>query len=225
MSLKLINHIEISGIIHCRTGLRIGGNKDEIEIGGMDNPVIRHPVTKHPYIPGSSLKGKLRSLLEYKYDKIQDDGKPCGCALKDCPICPMFGPHLRPHHSLGPTRLLLRDATLSPKSVEELEPMLEEGLQYAELKSENIINRKTGIAADRGLRTQERVPAGAEFDFRLTLRVFEGDDEAQMLTLIAEGLRLLEADYLGGSGSRGYGQVEFLDLKKDGQAWDWRNGD
>jgi CRISPR-associated protein Csm3 len=65
--LKLIEHVRITGRIICLTGLRIGGTKDDIEIGGMDNPIIRHPVTREPYIPGSSLKGKLRSMLEYRY--------------------------------------------------------------------------------------------------------------------------------------------------------------
>lgn len=226
MSLKLKKYVLISGIIHCRTGLRIGGSKDEIEIGGMDYPIIRHPVTKHPYIPGSSLKGKLRTLLEYKYDKVGSEGKPCGCGKPDCPVCPMFGPHFNPKHKLGPTRLICRDALLTEDSVALLEPMLEDGLQYAEVKSENIIDRRTGIAAKGGLRTQERVPAGTEFDFNLALRVFEGDNETDMLARVAEGLRLLEADYLGGSGTRGYGQVEFRDLKKDGQPWpNWRNGE
>lgn len=225
MSLKLKKYIHISGVIHCLTGLRIGGSKEDIEIGGMDNPVIRHPVTKHPYIPGSSLKGKLRALLEYSYDRVQSDGKPCGCGKTDCPICTIFGPHFKPNHELGPTRLICRDALLTEASIAMLEPMLEDGLQYAEAKAENIIDRRTGIAARGGLRTQERIPAGAEFDFKLTLRIFEGDNETEIVNRIGEGLRLLEADYLGGSGSRGYGHIEFRDVKKDGQPWtEWRNG-
>lgn len=216
MAYELDCYIKLTGVLRCRTGLRIGGNKEDLEIGGMDNPIIRHPVTKHPYIPGSSLKGKLRSLLEYKYGKVQKDGQPCGCAKADCPICPLFGPHLqsRQSHSLGPTRILLRDAMIRQTSIEWLEPMMEEGSQFAEIKTENIIDRSTGRAADRGLRTQERVPAGTEFDFELVLRVFKGDDKQKMLSYITEGLRLLEMDYLGSSGSRGYGQVEIEELGK-----------
>jgi len=223
MSLKLRKYIQISGIIHCNTGLRIGGSKDEIEIGGMDNPVIRHPITKHPYIPGSSLKGKLRSLLEYKFGRVKNDGDPCKCGEKDCEVCTLFGPHKNTKHQLGPTRLLCRDAWLTQESLQILEPMLEEGLQYAEVKTENIINRKTGASSD--MRTQERVPAGVEFDFKLTLRIFEGDNETEIVNRIGESLRLLEADYLGGSGSRGYGHIEFRDVEKDDQPWtEWRNG-
>ncbi len=233
MAYQLDCYIQLTGILHCRTGLRIGGNKEELEIGGMDNPIIRHPVTKYPYIPGSSLKGKLRSLLEYKYGKVTHDGKPCGCAKKECPICPLFGPHIqskRPHH-LGPTRILLRDAMICPESVTWLEPVMEEGSQYAEVKTENIIDRSTGKAADRGLRTQERVPAGTKFNFELIVRVFKGDDKQKILSYITEGLRLLEMDYLGSSGSRGYGQVkieelgkvEIQGLQKDGKSLtNWR---
>ncbi len=221
MAFKLKKYITIQGVIHCVTGLHIGGNKEEIEIGGMDNPVIRHPLTKEPYIPGSSLKGKLRALLEYKHGKVQDNGDPCNCATARCPVCRIFGPHKHPRHNLGPTRLLCRDAKLTSASKETLTPLTSEGLLYAELKTENIINRKTGTATDP--RTQERVPADAEFDFTLTLRVFEQDQETELLQRIAEGLTLLEADYLGGSGSRGYGQVKIKQLKKDGQQIDnWR---
>lgn len=215
MAFKLKKYITIQGVIHCVTGLHIGGNKEEIEIGGMDNPVIRHPLTKEPYIPGSSLKGKLRALLEYKHGKVQNNGDPCNCATENCPVCRIFGPHKHPKHNLGPTRLLCRDAKLTDASREALTPLASEGLLYAELKSENIINRKTGTATDP--RTQERVPADTKFDFTLTLRVFEQDQEMELLQRITEGLTLLEADYLGGSGSRGYGQIKLEQLKKDGQ--------
>lgn len=55
----------ISGILECVTGTRIGGTQEKFEIGGIDNPVIKDPLTDLPYIPGSSLKGKLRHLLEW----------------------------------------------------------------------------------------------------------------------------------------------------------------
>lgn len=226
MAYQLDCYIQLTGVVHCQTGLRIGGNKEEIEIGGMDNPIIRHPVTKHPYIPGSSLKGKLRSLLEYKHGKVGDRGKPCGCLKADCPICPMFGPHIQGNkqsHALGPTRIILRDAMIRQESIDLLEPLMDEGIHYTEVKTENIIDRSTGKAADHGLRTQERVPAGTEFDFELVLRVFEGDDAQKMLGDVADALRMLEKDYLGSSGSRGYGQVTITGLQKDGVAQpNWR---
>jgi CRISPR-associated protein Csm3 len=217
--LKLKKYVTITGTLECKTGLRIGGSQEELEIGGMDNPIIRDPVDKLPYIPGSSLKGKLRSTLEYKYDRVGQNGSPCGCAqaLDVCPVCSIFGPHLvgqraREPHGLGPSRLIVRDAALSPRSRDELRKLNEEeGLQYAELKTENIIDRRTGTALHP--RTQERVPKGTTFDLNMSLRVFEGDDEAKMVTYIKEALEWLQKDYLGGSGTRGYGWIEVKDLR------------
>jgi len=232
--LKLNKYISITGNLVCKTGLRIGGSKEELEIGGMDNPITRDPVDKLPYIPGSSIKGKLRSLLEYKHNRVgyrrvwnrdtrqeelrqnEDTGEPCGCGepLDKCPICTIFGPHKNTAHSLGPSRLIVRDALLSEASHEELTKLAkDEGLQYAEVKTENIIDRRTGVAAQGGLRTQERVPKGTSFDLNMSLRVFEGDDEVKMIGYIREALELLRSDYLGGSGTRGYGWVEVKDLK------------
>ncbi len=217
MSLNLLKHVKVTAILECKTGLRVGGSKEELEIGGTDNPIIRHPITKLPYIPGSSIKGKMRSLLEYRYDKVlindKGIGVPCGCAQGDCLVCTVFGPHLKQTHNLGPSRLLVRDATLTPESVKSLQKMQEEGLLFAEVKRENIIDRKTGIAAKGGLRTQERIPAGTTFQLRMSVRVFKDDPEQKVLSFIKEGLQLLQDDYLGGSGSRGYGEVELKDIK------------
>lgn len=214
-SLKLKKYVVISGKLRCKTGLRIGGTKEELEIGGMDNPIIRDPVDKLPYVPGSSLKGKLRSLLEYKYGRVGQAGNPCGCAqpLSVCPVCTIFGPHMKPTHELGPSRIILRDASLSEESRRKLEKLqTEEGLQFAEVKTENIIDRRTNIARHGGLRTQERVPKDSEFDLNISLRIFEGDDEKKMVDYVREALDLLQQDYLGGSGTRGYGWVEVKDL-------------
>ena len=213
MNLRLKEFIKFEGTLTCKTGLRIGGAREQMEIGGMDEPVIRDPVTNEPYIPGSSLKGKLRSLLEYKLGKISPNGEPCGCAQDDCLICRIFGPHKQVQHGLGPSRILVRDARLSPKSKEELEKLTERtGLQFTEAKTEVLIDRRTGTAARGALRIMERVPAGASFDFRISLRIFAEDEEKgfkdKMVELIKEGLGLLKEDYLGGSGSRGYGEVE-----------------
>jgi CRISPR-associated protein Csm3 len=208
MALKLLKHRKIDGKLTLKTGMRIGGSKEEIEIGGMDNPIIREPLTDFPYIPGSSLKGKLRSILEYKYGKVGPDGKPCGCKQPDCLVCRVFGPHMQAMHDLGPSRIIVRDAPLSEESKRELGKLQEKGLLFAEVKTENIIDRRTGVAAKGGLRTQERVPAGASFDFHMSLRIFEGDDEKKLLSFIEEGLKLLGEEYLGGSGTRGYGWVK-----------------
>ena len=205
MSRKLTGYRLIEGVITCETGLRIGGSTESIEIGGMENPIIRHPITDEPYIPGSSLKGKVRSLLELKHGRVSPTGEPCGCG--QCMICRVFGPHKNPRHKLGPTRILVRDAALTDESKAWLEKAREDrGLFYAEVKTENIVNRLTGTAEHP--RTIERVPADTEFKFEIAVRLFEDDDEAQIMSLIQEGLDLLQQDYLGSSGSRGYGKVK-----------------
>ena len=227
--LKLNKYLTITGTLKCRTGTRVGGSKEDLEIGGMDNPIIRDPVDKTPYIPGSSLKGKMRSLLEYKYNRVgwrsdrnrgvfqeQRSGEPCGCTqdLSACPVCTIFGPHKVSRHDLGPSRIIVRDAVLADESKAELSKLLEEGLQYSEVKTENTIARRTGAALNP--RQMERVPKGAKFNLNISLRVFEGDDEEKMKGYIREALSMLEQDYLGGSGTRGYGWVEIEDLKIEG---------
>lgn len=213
--MKLRKTHKITGSISCDTGLHIGGSTEELEIGGVDNPIIKHPVTKEPYIPGSSLKGKMRSLLERSEGKVSPEGKPCGCGREDCLICRVFGPHMNPNHRLGPTRVLVRDSFFTDGTRKKAEDLLrEKGQSFIESKTENIINRNTGTAEHPG--TQERVPSGAEFDMELALHTYEGDDEQNMLEFLKKGIRLVQEDYLGGYGSRGSGKVSFHDLKIDG---------
>jgi CRISPR-associated protein Csm3 len=210
VALKLLGYASIAGTLTCKSGLRVGGSKDDVEIGGMDNPVIRHPLTRLPYIPGSSLKGKLRSLLEYAEGKVQtagrEAGEPCGCAQPDCLVCRVFGPHKVPRHDLGPSRIIVRDAPLTDHWKQELEKLREEGLLYVEVKTENMIDRRTGVATNP--RPVERVPAGAQFALAISVRLFEQDDPQAILGFIERGLRMLQSDTLGGSGTRGYGWVE-----------------
>lgn len=208
-TLRLVKHKQITGTLTCRSGLRIGGSKEDIEIGGVDSPIVRDPVSGLPYIPGSSLKGKLRSLLEYyREGGIAANGEPCGCGKPSCQVCTVFGPHKRTQHDLGPTRIIVRDAPLSEESQKRLEPLREQGIDYAEVKHENWIDRRTGVAGQKGLRNQERVLASAQFDLTIHIRIFEGDPEAEIVALVERGLKGLEAEYLGGSGSRGYGWVK-----------------
>lgn len=197
----------ITGEIWLLTGLHIGAGKEAIEIGGLDNPVVKNPITGLPYIPGSSLKGKIRCLLELRDKRYTDKGDPCQCGK--CHVCITFGSQGKETETI--TRVLFRDAFLSEKSKEDL---IEKELLSTEEKTENTINRLTGTAANP--RTTERVIAGLAFDFEIALRVFENDGE-EYLNLIKEGLALLEKDALGGSGSRGYGKIEFKNLKLDGK--------
>src|SRR5580693_427687 len=61
--LQLIGKLILSGDLHCETGLHIGAGKGSLEIGGADNPVVKDAFGV-PYVPGSTLRGRLRSLLE-----------------------------------------------------------------------------------------------------------------------------------------------------------------
>ena len=209
--MKLKEYCIVKGIIRCETGLRIGGSKDSLEIGAMDNPIIRHPVTGLPYIPGSSLKGKMRSLLEIKSGTYQKDtGRPCNCGR--CEICILFGCG-DPNKSNQMTRLIFRDAMITEVSERKLRDAQEEkGINFAEIKNENWIDRNTGKAGRGGLRSQERVPEGTTFNFEMSIRIFENDDSGQFLKKIQEGLGLMQQDYLGSSGSRGYGKIKFVNL-------------
>lgn len=213
-SLRLLKHVSFTATLVCKTGLRIGGTESGIGIGTAENPVIKDP-RGIPYVPGSSLKGKLRAMLEYKYDKLGDRGAPCGCGqnLEICPVCTIFGPHRNTNHGLGPTRIIVRDAFLSTGSLENWENTRTEGEDFTETKTETSIDRMTGMAARGSLRTQERVPAGTEFQLNISLRVFEGDDEARMKGFVLESIDLINKDYFGGSGTRGYGWVEIKDVE------------
>jgi len=219
-ALRLDYYLLITGTIETLTNLHIGASKDDLEIGGTDLPVIAHPFTNEPYIPGSSLKGKLRSLLELKYghygwrlDRNTNtgayggNGEPCGCARQDCPVCTIFGPHKNTRHQLGPTRLLVRDAPLTAEARHWLEAhkRADQANPYVGLKSENSIDRKTGVA--NSPRTQEVAPAGASFTLECCLRVFHHDNGDNLWARVKEAFDLLELDALGAGGSRGSGKV------------------
>ncbi len=198
----MLRLVKITGRIRVETGLRIGGNKDNVNIGGVDSIVITNPVDKKPYIPGSSIKGKMRFLMEWKYEKVKD-GKVHNCNDKNCKICGLFGSSKFEQDGI-PTRLIVRDALLSEGFREK--DVLEE-------KVENYIDRLTGRAGSP--RTMQRVVPGTEFDLEMVLRIFDGDDENKWIDLLLEAMALLQSDYLGGSGSRGYGKIVFV--SKEGQ--------
>ena len=213
--MKLLRHAKVTAKIHCLTNTRIGGSKESFEIGGQDNPIIRNPITQEPYIPGSSLKGKMRSLLELKgnFGANVSDGKPCGCGK--CLVCILFGRNVTKDDRQGkeretePTRLIFRDAQLNEEWKDRLA-----GESF--VKFETAINRKTGMVQTGSLRNQEYVPAGTCFDFELVVRIFEGDPADKFKEAVEQAVELLQNDYIGGSGSRGYGKVEFENLNFEG---------
>ena len=285
--MQLVKKIFIKGFIKPETGLRVGGSKETIEIGGVDLSVIKLP-NGLPYIPGSSIKGKMRCLLERsmfdlepvkkyweeenqrekekkglkdKLKKVNDQEKQQiekqlkdlhdksreakdnleklgwkrlqniiihTCPDPNCPICLIFG---RPAE-VGvnqPTRLFVRDAhlivgekelegikneigfSLDIELFEKVYPDLSKMRVYTEIKTENVIDRLTSAANPRKI---ERVPAGVVFEFELIYNVFDGDDEKLFEEIVLKGLRLLEDDYIGGMGSRGYGKIKFIKLYK-----------
>lgn len=224
MSIEYLRTHTIRAELHLLTGMRIGAGRETVEIGGIDDPVIRHPHTQEPYLPGSSLKGKLRSLLEWALNKIEPDGRVWGSGKQSYPpgdeVLRIFGTTSEQWKE-GPARVIVRDAPLKQHWVREI---IERGLPLTEDKTEVTIDRIQGKAA--GPRTMERVPAGAIFDLEILFRQYAvnadgGKRDGECLNRLLEALKLLEQDALGGSGSRGYGRVRIKNLRvndKDCQA-------
>jgi CRISPR-associated protein Csm3 len=200
--MKLLDKIVLKGTITLETGMHIGGAKTALDIGGLDLPVIKTPKGV-PYIPGSSLKGKIRTLLAKK------EGSPDVKHDSDI-LCKMFGgvevKELQKAQEI--TRLIFRDAYLDVEKFKQDFPEKEVKLEtdFSEVKTENTIDRKTGKAQHP--RTIERVPAGAVFHFEIILDKYDTDNSDEFEAKLKEGFALLEKDYLGGSGTRGYGKVK-----------------
>lgn len=221
--MKLIAIKEYKGRIVLKSGLHIGSGNMEMHIGGTDSPVIRHPHSLEPYIPGSSLKGKTRSLLEMqsgliritrgevispKYLEQVTDEKLSAVGET---ILKLFGAIASDQNKaeditqeLGPTRVSFADCYLNRKWLEKAKsnrwPLTEE-------KSENCIDRVRGVAQHP--RFIERVPEGAEFDFYITVKVLGENEGDGFEETLLKGMRLVTMDAIGGSGSRGYGRIEF----------------
>jgi CRISPR-associated protein Csm3 len=227
--LKLIGKLILEGEMHCETGLHIGAGKGSLEIGGADNPVVKDSHGR-PYVPGSTLRGRIRSLLEqatgmavpselvYLSRRKGQEVRIHQSDRADDEICILFGRSPGRMEKVGggdldsnhatPARLSVFDAPLVPESIT---PQMRETLddELTEVKSENAIDRITSQANPR---TLERVPAGAKFKVRFVLDVLCPEDVV-LPQLLVQGLRLLEDDTLGGGGSRGSGRVSFGDMK------------
>lgn len=196
-TVKLQKKIIYTGIITLKTGLHIGGTNASLNIGGPDKFVVRNPINNIPYIPGSSLKGKMRALVEI-YNGETNGGKPTNNPNhKAGALFGVSGDNEASHAS----RLIVRDAELDIEACD----FSNTDLPFTESKTEVAIDRVTAKANPR---TFERVPAGAKFNLSMILNVFEGEDEQSLKSTLRQAISLLEDDYLGGHGSRGYGQVE-----------------
>ncbi len=218
---KLRAKIVLEGELKIITGLHVGSAAAGMQIGSVDSPVVRDPITNRPYIPGSSLKGKLRSLLEAaKRKNANRDGgrdvKRHECddisTALECAVCRLFGSTGRGSGNKNhPARLAVSDALLTEESFEKLQ-MIDTGLMYTEWKFENTLDRVTSAAMPRQI---ERVPAGSVFSFRLVYDDREDVEKlAEDMKNLAAAMSLLEDDALGGHGSRGYGRVRFTNLRR-----------
>jgi len=223
-SLQLQGRVFIQFDLHTVTGLHIGGSETAIEIGGVDKTVIRNPLSGQPYIPGSSLRGKMRSLTEKHLGLEQNwpiakvnihSCRPDEGEYQNCKVCRTYGVAAEVGFNT-PTRLIVRDTFLAPESAVKLTSSAETDLPYTEVKTEVAIDRVTSVATPRQM---ERVPAGAIFGpGTMVYSIYYGPrcDPAQDVELLAtvfDGMQLLEDDYLGGLGSRGSGQVRFANLR------------
>ena len=223
--LRLRGKLILDAVLHCETGLHIGAGKGSLEIGGADNPVVKDAFGR-PIVPGSSLRGRLRSLLEHAHGLTSPEelvylsrrrGQEVRIHQSDRPddaLCLLFGrspsrmERVRGDavegRSATPARLTIYDAPLDLESITApMREFLDDEL--TEVKSENAIDR---ITAQANPRTLERVPAGARFGVRFVLDLLAPGDES-LAGLLLQGLRLLEDDALGGGGSRGSGRVRF----------------
>jgi CRISPR-associated protein Csm3 len=211
---------DINGIIKIKTGLRVGGSTENIEIGGNDNPIIRNPLTGEVYIPGSSIKGKMRYLTEWLEGSVDSRGKVHTCSDKNCGVCNTFGRGAEDSKKAmsGPTRLIVRDAYLTEDSRKALFELKARTGSDTERKYENNINRLSSEAMPRDI---ERIPAGMEFEFNMSYKVFEGIEGVtegnNFENIVLRGLKALLLEGIGGGVSRGNGQIEFVKLIVDGE--------
>jgi len=226
MNLHYLGRLTLNATLEVKSGLHIGAGKDAIEIGGIDNPVVKDPHSGEPYIPGSSLKGQTRFLLEWAFNKVRQDGRAFGSDDEDAKnlsnggdvILRLFGTAAkREAWGAGPTRLILRDA---PLNLQWREDTIKNGHLFTEDKAEVSIDRIAGKALDTGPRHTERVASGARFDVEIGMRLWDTGDggarDREALAWFIQALDLVEQDALGGAGSRGYGRVAFGELRLAG---------
>jgi CRISPR-associated protein Csm3 len=204
---QLNRKIIIEGKIIAESGIMVGASSGALEIGGTDKQVVRNPINKMPYIPGSSLKGKMRSLLELNEGTLGEDNGNYGPTLNEAHLAAQLFGFIKDKKTKSdkqqPSRLIVRDAEMTNSS-----KFTNTELLYTEVKAENSIDRVTSAANPRFF---ERVPKGAEFKMNMTLNIFEKDlfNEKELLNALFRAMRLVQDDYLGGGGSRGNGQISF----------------
>ena len=199
----MYSKIQITGVLETKTGMHIGGSSAFSAIGAVDSPVIKDVRNGKPMVPGSSLKGKIRTLLAKKYNEAvvnPDNDAECirrvfGSAKKD------------KDNKVHASKIIVSDMFLMNE-----DEIRNRGVEsFTEVKFENSINRATAVANPRQI---ERAIKGLQFGIDMIYEVENGkeDEVIDDIKLLAEGMKMLEYDYLGGSGSRGYGKVQFFDM-------------
>lgn len=230
---RLLKVHTITATLTVVTGLRVGGSQETMEISGLDNPIVRNPANAEPYIPGSSIKGRMRSLAEWYFGELPglwtQNPKHFGDVTQPDPqarTARVFGLPAKSvgqqasdaekkAYTRGPTRLVVRDAHLAQAWRDQFRA----GRPVTEVKSENSINRLTSMANPRPM---ERVLPGVQFEVEMLFRVFDVDgdggagDEQDFKDVLLVAMKLAEADALGGGSSRGNGKFRLDGLKLDG---------
>lgn len=197
---KMTGKLIIKAVLEVKTGMHIGASNDYAPIGAVDSVFIRDTLTKEPIIPGSSIKGKMRTLLA----KVRDSDNILPAQEKDeAVILRLFG-SAEKNNTLF-SRLQFSDCMVQKESIEMFNE-IDTDTYLGEVKFENTINRGTGVANPRQI---ERVPAGMTFDFRLVYNIENEEQLGEDMEVLRRGLKLLQLDYIGGHGSRGYGRIQF----------------
>ena len=205
MSTKKI--IKVTGVVKTMSGVRINGADVEIGPGGADNHIVRDAIGGQPYIPGSSIKGKIRSLLEEKYGRFKANGNdagkdPCGCGKSTCLVCKCFGAHNNTRALSGVPRFEFNDMTITDE--------FRGRDDIIEITAATSINRQTGTAATGSLRQLEQIARGVEFNYCFSIKVTDEDDAEELKAFLIEGMTKLEDSGIGSGNSRGVGKIKFL---------------
>lgn len=205
--------------LHLVSSLNIGTGPGELLVGSVDSSTLRNPITSLPYIPGSTLKGRMRGLLESVAavpTRFSTQRNAPGTNQNPVheSIEALFGPSPKSLASRrftvgGSTRLSFWDCPVNQEWSSEQQAA---GVDILERRTELEIDRGTGQTIGRP-RLTECVAAGAIFDFNATLSVFEDEE---LLPLVLDGLKLLEWEGIGSGTSRGRGRLHFEDLRANG---------
>ena len=166
LDFPFVGKVILTGVLTTRTGLHVGAGDAGVNPRGVDAPLVRDPMSRRhepatdkttealPYIPGSSLRGKLRMLLVRKLGKPVEEiaragGKPIrlhSCQEERCEVCRLFGSVPQRKSGQGddpwslPAALHLTDLRLTEEARTRFQ---------RELKSENALDRITAQSNPR----------------------------------------------------------------------------